>query len=326
MRRGWAAALAAVTAGAVWTGVADAAVSPARARALSAATAGLGVALSPTVPPVAPDAVLTTFSDPAGDDMAGRAPDLLGTSVWSDAAGIVTVRAEIPGVPELRPGDLYALFLDTDLDRTTGNSYAAGADAVIAIDGDTRTLGLARWTGIGWDFGVPQASLRGAWSGGPTISVDRAELGGTASFRFWEGASARDRTGASYMDVAPETGQWAHELSLAGPATGSGVIPDRAGPHVRALPSVGRRGRIAHLQYTVWDESGLTRERVQVYRGTRLVGTRSTALAPSRRGIAYWTGWRVPRRLSGPLRFCVRAWDEAGNASPRRCARLTLRP
>ena len=230
MRRGWAAALAAATAGVVWAGVADAAVSPARARALSAATAGLGVALSPTVPPVAPDAILTAFSDPAGDDMAGRAPDLLGTSVWSDAAGVVTVHAEIPGVPDLRPGDLYALFLDTDLDRTTGNPYAAGADAVIAIDGDTHTLGLARWTGIGWDFGVPQASLRGAWSGGPTISVDRAQLGGTASFRFWEGASARDRTGASYMDAAPETGQWAHELSLAGPATGPGVIPDRTRP------------------------------------------------------------------------------------------------
>jgi hypothetical protein len=309
----------------VWTGVADAAVSPARARALSSATAGLGVPLSAAVPPVAPVAVLTAFADPAGDDMAGRAPDLLGTSVWSDAAGFVTVRAEIPGVPELRPGDLYALFLDTDLDRMTGNPYAAGADAVVAIDGDTRTLGLARWTGIGWDFAVPQASLHGAWSGGPSISVDRAELGGTASFRFWEGASARDRTGTSYMDVAPGTGLWAHELSLAGPATGPGVIPDRAAPHARALPSVGRRGRIARLRYTAWDESGLTRERVRVYRGTRLVATRTTALAPSTRGIAYWTGWRVPRRLTGPLRFCVRAWDEAGNASPRRCSRLTLR-
>lgn len=325
MRRGHAAALAAAVVGLVPTGVADAAVSPARARALAAATTGLGVPLSDSVPPAAAGAVLTAFSDPAGDDMDGRAPDLLGTSVWSDAAGTVTVRAEIPSRAWLRPGDLYALFLDTDLDRTTGNQTAGGADAVIAIDGDTGTLGLARWTGIGWSFRVPHASLRGAWSGGPTISIDRAELGGTAAFRFWEGASTTDRTGAGYVDVAPETGSWAHALTLAGPATGPGLIPDLARPRVRALTSAGRRGGIARLRYTVADDSGLTRERVQIYRGTRLVATRRTALAPSSAGIVYWTRWTVPRRLHGPLRFCVRAWDEAGNASLRRCARLTLR-
>jgi len=325
VRRGRTAALAATVVGLVLPGVADAGVSPARARALSAATAGLGVALLDSVPLPAPDALLTAFSDAAGDDMGGRAPDLLGTSVWSDAAGTVTVRAEIPGIPVLRPGVLYALFLDTDLDRTTGNLTAGGADAVIAVDGDTGTLGLARWTGISWSFRVPHASVRGAWSGGPTISVDRAELGGTAAFRFWEGASTTDRTGASYIDVAPETGRWEHALTLAGPATGTGLIPDLADPRVRALPSAGRRGGFARLRYTVADDGGLTRERVRVFRGTRLVATLRTALAPSSAGAVYWTRWAVPRRLHGPLRFCVRAWDAAGNASPRRCARLTLR-
>jgi hypothetical protein len=269
--------------------------------------------------------VLTVFGDPAGDDMDGRAPDILGTSVWSDAAGIVTVRAEIPGVPALRAGDIYALFLDTDLDAATGSRAAGGADAVIAIDGDTGTLGLARWTGMGWNFGVPHASLRGAWDGGPTVSVDRAELGGTAAFRFWEGASARDRLGSSWMDAAPGTGNWLHELTLAGPATGPGVIPDRVGPRVRALKSAGRRGGTARLRYTVSDDSGLTRERIQVYRGSRLLLARTTAYAPVEKGLVYWLRIAVPRALRGPLRFCVRAWDEAGNASPRRCARLTLR-
>jgi hypothetical protein len=324
VRRGFAAALAAAIVGVVLPGVADAAVSHARARALSAASAGLGVPLSGAVPDAAPDALLTAFADAAGDDMGGRAPDILSTSVWSDAAGVVTVRAEIPGVPELRPGDLYAIFLDTDLDAGTGSRSAGGADAVIAIDGDTGTLGLARWTGIRWDFGVPHRSLRGAWNGGPAITVDRAELGGTAGFRFWEGASSTDRAGGSYADVAPATGAWAHDLLLAGGATGPGLIPDRTAPRVRALPSLRGRGGTAGLRYTVSEESGITRERVQIFRGKRVVATRKTVFAPVSAGVVYWTRIVLKRSVRGPLRFCVQAWDEAGNASGRRCKRLMI--
>jgi len=34
--------------------------------------------------------------------------------------------------------------------------------------------------------------------------------------------------------------------------------------------------------------------------------------------------WKVPKRIRGPLSFCVRAWDEAGNES-KSCRTITLR-
>ncbi len=322
MRRWVVAAVAA--AWLVLPGTVGAAPPHARAQALGTAPAGLGAPLSASVADPAPGAVLTAFADRTGDDLDGRAPDLTGLRVWSDAAGHLTFRGEIAGATSLRPSDLYALFLDTDRNAATGHPWASGADVLIAIDGRTRTVGLARWTGIRWDFGVPQASLRAAWAGGPAIAVDRAELGGTAAFRFWHGASSTDKTGATHTDVAPETGLWAHDLALAGAAVGPGLIPDLTRPRLRALPSLGRRGRVAELQYSVWDDSGFTRERIQVFRGSRLLHVKSTSFAPSEPGVAYWAGWRVPRRLAGRVRFCVQAWDEAGNASPRDCARLRL--
>ena len=230
-------ALAAATAGAVWTGVADAAVSPARARALTAATVGLGVPLSPSVPPVAPGAVLTAFSDPAGDDLAGRAPDILETSVWSDAAGVVTVRAEIPGVPELRPGDLYALFLDTDLDRTTGNPYAGGADAVIAeLERVFRSHHaplcgfLSRYVAAAEAEELVQETFLRLWN-------DRQSLAVHTSLRAYLYASARNRA-LNHLKRQGVEQRWAQAE-----AQGLTDHVDPEGPRLVEAAESSRRGR-----------------------------------------------------------------------------------
>jgi hypothetical protein len=244
--------------------------------------------------------------------------------VWSDADGLITLRAEAPDAPTLRVGDLYALFLDTDLDASTGNLDAGGADALVVLSGATQTVSLARWTGIQWSFSVAQTSLHAAWDSGPTVVVSRSELGGTAAFRFWQGASFRGEDGGFALDVAPDSGTWRHDLALAGPATGPGVIEDVAGPTVVAIASAGRRGGPVRLRYRVWDDSGMTRERIDVFRAGRRVALLRTPFAPSGRGVTFWATWRIPRAAAGRWWFCVRAWDPAGHVTGRRCAPLRI--
>ena len=143
----------------------------------------------------APAEAGSAFDDPGRDAQSGLAPDVTRTTIWNDAAGVVTFRVEIANVPAIRDRDFFALFLDVDRDATSGSPTSDGADYAIAIRGKAGTVGLARWHNDAWDFETPQDSLAASWSSGPTIRVDRAELGGTAAFRFWIGASWTDTAG-----------------------------------------------------------------------------------------------------------------------------------
>ncbi len=73
----------------------------------------------------------------------------------------------------------------------------------------------------------------------------------------------------------------------------------------------------------VFDNSGEAWERVRVLSSSRVVSKVDTPLHHVARGKTYSTAWRVPSGLHG-LRFCVQAWDSAGNASKQSCAALRL--
>jgi hypothetical protein len=75
----------------------------------------------------------------------------------------------------------------------------------------------------------------------------------------------------------------------------------------------------------VSDDSGATREQVQVFKRSRLLKTIREAIGASRRDSVDSVRWRVPRTMTGPLRFCVRAWDYSGNRSASSCASLRIR-
>lgn len=99
---------------------------------------------------------------------------------------------------------------------------------------------------------------------------------------------------------------------------------DTTAPNAKALPSRGRPGGVARLLYTASDDSGRTREVIDVLRGTKLLARGTTRLGPSKAGQSYAYSLRARGRLTGELVFCVTAIDAAGNASPRSCAPLTI--
>ena len=101
--------------------------------------------------------------------------------------------------------------------------------------------------------------------------------------------------------------------------------PERVAPRSEALPSSGRRGRVAQLRYRASDNTGRVRALVTVHRGRAKLATRRRPLVAVRPDRVYRTPWMVPRRLSpGLLRFCVVAVDAAGNRSRQSCAILSI--
>lgn len=120
--------------------------------------------------------------------------------------------------------------------------------------------------------------------------------------------------------VADETGGGGGD----GSGGGGGEEVDTEAPTVRALASSGRRRTLVSLRWRVSDDSGEARERIEVFRRSRRLAVRTTALGPREPGETYFVTWRAPRSPA-TLRFCVRAFDAAGNASARRCAELWIR-
>lgn len=97
---------------------------------------------------------------------------------------------------------------------------------------------------------------------------------------------------------------------------------DQTAPRVRALASVGKRGKTARLRYRVTDDSGKSREWANVYRGKTQLATVRSPLDSAEPGVLYYfLNWKVPKTLPrGLYSFCVRAADAAGNQSKASCA------
>jgi hypothetical protein len=107
--------------------------------------------------------------------------------------------------------------------------------------------------------------------------------------------------------------------------TTSATARDSEAPVVRAQASSGTAGRVVALFYSVGDNTNRVRVVDEVVRAGKTVGRVKTSFLAVDGG-ARSVVWRAPKALRGKrLKHCIRAWDQAGNASPRSCARLTLR-
>jgi hypothetical protein len=155
------------------------------------------------------------WADPIGDAEAGLAPDVTTVGLANDDLGAIGMRIDTPNWQYLISGTFVGVFMDTDQNALTGDS--TGSDYAIAIDGDTNTIGLARWNGSTWDFSVPQSTLSGSWGYGATVAINRSDLSTPTGMNFWIGASW---TGiGTYYDFAPDAGlpSWNYQIVVAPP-------------------------------------------------------------------------------------------------------------
>jgi len=167
----------------------------------------------------------TTFRDPPGIAEAGAAPDVATATISTDDADTLTFRISLPGEPTLTPETSVSVYLDTDQNSATGNP--GGADYLLVVDGAEEAPTLGRWAGTDWDFEVAQSTLHASWSSGPTIEINRTELGSPAALGI---AVVADRrvAGDTVRDRAPDTGRWTFAVRLAEPDTDGDGRPDSA--------------------------------------------------------------------------------------------------
>ncbi len=97
---------------------------------------------------------------------------------------------------------------------------------------------------------------------------------------------------------------------------------DRTPPKVTALPSSGKAKTWIKLRHTMTDDSGTARAEYRVYRGSSLRSKHMGDWLTVKAGAVYGVTYRTS--AVGNLKFCVQAWDKAGNASKLSCASLTI--
>jgi hypothetical protein len=99
---------------------------------------------------------------------------------------------------------------------------------------------------------------------------------------------------------------------------------DNQPPNLQALKSKGKSGKKAKLRYRVSDNSGETRERIQVIRRGKVIEDITTQFGPAT-GNTYFVVWKVPKRVKGKMQFCAVSQDRAGNNSQTSCAQLKIK-
>lgn len=155
----------------------------------------------------------TTFIDPSGDNPGGRAADITTVTITSDDAGTIRFRVLTPNRPTLQSDDALVIYLNTDRDKSTGQT---GSEFRIYVFGGSRSIGLAHWNGSAWDEGTPHASFSGSFASGLTAAVNASELGGTMAFDFF----VVTLFAGSDPDYAPsdatDGGRWTYSLTPAG--------------------------------------------------------------------------------------------------------------
>jgi hypothetical protein len=107
-------------------------------------------------------------------------------------------------------------------------------------------------------------------------------------------------------------------------SSGGGAPVDTSAPTLRfRAPPQAKVGAKVQLTLVARDNSRTTSVDISVLKGAKAVA-RMNGVAVRPDGTAKKVSWRVPRSAKGKLRVCAAAFDRAGNASNRKCVRLTV--
>jgi TRAP-type C4-dicarboxylate transport system substrate-binding protein len=190
------------------------------------------------------------YRDAVGD--GGTLPDIRRIDVTSTERGRVSFRIDFAHLAGATT--IVDLWLDTDADRTTGNTTFVGADGAEYIL--TAGLGVkppagpycaaisggdgcfAVWSPNGWRPQSAGTAKVSPTATGVLVSIDRRDLGGTDEFKFY----AVRGSPPGFPDRAPGTGTFNYSLTRHGPAVlaASNTLeqPDKAGGQPAGKPAV----------------------------------------------------------------------------------------
>ena len=146
------------------------------------------------------------------------------------------------------------------------------------------------------------------------IMVRQSSSQTTASLQCYQSLAA-----ASYKGGAAKDGG----SDLATLVTGLvGKAVDSVKPTAKAKAVSGRVNKPVTLRYTTSDNSGMTRERITIYKKTQIVfqGLTKLTKGPSKTFV-----WHPRKGLKGVFRYSIRAVDAVGNMSAPAWGTITIR-
>jgi len=151
----------------------------------------------------------------------------------------------------------------------------------------------------------------GIYDGGRSTAAEGKILAGTQPR-----GSAVDELTASVATIV-------HRLVAAGALKSKDV----KAPYASAFAATITPGKTARLNYSVFDDSGKTSERLAVRgRGNRVVAKWAIGLRRTIATRTYFVSWKVPRDVAkSGLKFCLAAYDPSGNHTPPRCSPLAVK-
>jgi hypothetical protein len=181
-------------------------------------------------------------------------------------------------------------------------------------------------------------TTQATWQDGTAVTQGNVMCSGTIGSRTLPSSTGHlDNTGAAscFWQVPPRSaGMTIQGMIQVTDADGNVAnaaftekVSDVRPPTVAPLRSEGRYSHSVPLLYTLTDDSGRARLRIEVRKGGVRVATITKPLAAVRAGYAYTQAWKAPRapKKTANWTFCATASDATGNTSPRRCAPLYLR-
>jgi hypothetical protein len=135
----------------------------------------VGAGRSITAPP-------STNADPTGD--SGTAPDITQVSVTNDDHGQYTFTISFATPYGSTTG--IVIFLDTDVNATTGDPETHGADYVLVDDRASQASELAFWGPSGWERAQSKTMsvTVGSDLKSVVLSLNKSDLNGVTSFNY----------------------------------------------------------------------------------------------------------------------------------------------
>jgi hypothetical protein len=162
------------------------------------------------------------FTDPAGD--SGTAADLTSVSATNNAQAFTF---DVGFAAPLVPTSIIDIYVDSDLNGSTGDPQALGADYLVEDVEADHTFGFYKWDGTKWSFVSTTTVAVSASSDQKSLTIDvgLGDLAGSKGFNFFVVSVDGDGT-AGHLDDAPSgSGSWQYtyqsplKLSLAGVKT-----------------------------------------------------------------------------------------------------------
>ena len=156
-------------------------------------------------------APVVSFSDQTGD--SGTAADIATVSVTNDDQGQYGFDIAL-ATPYTTTGGL-SLFLDTDLNPTTGDPKSAGADYVLIDDNTTSTWSFLKWDGTQWAVASPNATVKDSVSTDGKhvfLTVNKSELGDSTGFNFFVETIEGDGSDGHWDDAPSGSAVWQYKL------------------------------------------------------------------------------------------------------------------